>query len=228
MSIILLLKQLWNKKSFYRIFLQQHVENISINNKIILDIGGGDKNGSYHNVLKKQGNTFISIDITPNCDYKIDLENEKFPFEDSSIDIVFCFNVMEHIYNYENMLSEIIRVMSPNAKLYFLVPFLANKHAHPYDFHRFTDECLTHIFLSKGFSIHKKELNYGAGKMMYQCLIWVFSSKKLWWFSNLLHLILGLFFLLFDKVINLIGKKSKNMSFLLNIYLELEYHGEKG
>jgi len=102
----LLVKNLWNKKTFPRIFLNNKVENLDLENKTILDIGGGNKKSSYHKILMQKGNRFISVDITDNCDYKIDLENEKLPFDDNSQDIIFCFNVMEHIFNYQNLLDE--------------------------------------------------------------------------------------------------------------------------
>ncbi len=54
---------------------------------------------------------FTNIDISPKADVVIDLNTEKLPFEDSSIDLVFSYHCMEHIENYLFALGEIHRVL---------------------------------------------------------------------------------------------------------------------
>ena len=216
-----MIKELWNKKSFHRIFLNNIIENLNIENKKIIDIGGGDKNSSYHKILSQKGNKFISIDISDNCDYKVNLEYEKLPFDDNSQDVIFCFNVMEHIFNYQNLIDEIYRVLKPNGQLYFYVPFLVNKHADPYDFFRYTDNALIKLFQNTGFQNINVETLYGSGKNIHSSLSWVISNNKLFYVGRMLNVISGICSSFWDKVLNKFHlTRTINQKYILGIYME--------
>lgn len=45
-------------------------------------------------------------------------EAEKLPFDDDSFDVVFCINALDHTRNWEDVLSEISRVLCKNGQLY--------------------------------------------------------------------------------------------------------------
>ena len=216
-----MIKQLWNKKSFHRIFLNTKVENLDIENTTILDIGGGEKKSSYHAILINKGNKFISIDVTDNCDIKVNLEVQRLPFEDNSQDIVFCFNVMEHIFNYQNLLDEIYRVLKKDGKFYFYVPFLVNKHADPYDYFRFTDNALIKLFTSTGFKDIEVKLLSGSGRNIHSSISWIISNNKLLILGNIFNIVSGISFYLFDKLLNNFEITKKiNKKYILGIYME--------
>lgn len=216
-----MIKELWNKKSFHRIFLKNIVDNIDLNNMTILDIGGGNKNSSYHKILSKKGNKFIAVDISDNCDYKVNLEYGKLPFEDNSQEVIFCFNVMEHIFNYQNLLDEIYRVLKPQGKLYFYVPFLVNKHADPYDFFRYTDNALIKLFQNTGFQEIKIETLYGSGKNVHSSISWVISNNKLSYLGKALNVVSGVCSSIWDKVLNNFNlTRTINQKYILGIYME--------
>jgi 2-polyprenyl-3-methyl-5-hydroxy-6-metoxy-1,4-benzoquinol methylase len=58
----------------------------------------------------------------------VDLESERLPFGDQSMDIVIANQVFEHLKNVWLPLEEIFRVMSPGGHLIFSVPNLASVH----------------------------------------------------------------------------------------------------
>ena len=72
---------------------------------------------------------------------KLDLEK---PFEiDSNLyDFVLMFNVMEHIYNYNNLIDETVRILKPGGKLHGFVPFMWPYHPDPNDYFRFSEQAL--------------------------------------------------------------------------------------
>ena len=47
----------------------------------------------------------------------VDLE-EKFPFEDNSFDLAFCFFTLEHIENIENFFNETYRILSDDGQIF--------------------------------------------------------------------------------------------------------------
>ena len=85
------------------------LKNIKINGKI-LDIGGSKKSG--YQELIKGNNQILTVNINKEhgCDLVFDIE-KKFPIESEKFNSVICLNVLEHIYNYENVISEASRVL---------------------------------------------------------------------------------------------------------------------
>lgn len=53
---------------------------------------------------------------------KVDLEDGRFPFDDNSLDVVFCTEVLEHLKRPEGCLAEIKRVLKKDGKAVFSVP----------------------------------------------------------------------------------------------------------
>ncbi len=85
-----------------------------------LDIGCGTR--------KKEG--FKGVDILPleGVDYVCDLE-KKLPFEDNSVEEIFCSHTLEHIHNFPELMAEFWRVCKPGAKVRILVPYFRSERA---------------------------------------------------------------------------------------------------
>jgi SAM-dependent methyltransferase len=66
----------------------------------------------------------INIDFAPYADISLDLNKERLPFEDNSIDLVFTYHTLEHLDNYLFALAEIYRVMKHGARLLVGVPYI--------------------------------------------------------------------------------------------------------
>jgi len=98
--------------------------------KKIVDIGAGM--GEFADILSEKGFKVVCIDGADNCyrelikkgyeTYKIDLETQKLPFSDNSFDLVISLEVIEHIWNTKNYLSEIRRILIPNGYAIFTTP----------------------------------------------------------------------------------------------------------
>ena len=54
--------------------------------------------------------------------YEID-DGEKLPLEDNSTDFIFSSEVIEHVYNTENAVSEMCRILKPGGKLLLTTPY---------------------------------------------------------------------------------------------------------
>lgn len=153
MNILIIFKEIWRGKDLYRMFMNEECEHHTIRGKV-LDIGSGIKLASYHRFLKKNKDTVVEcLDLGfENFDGKqIDLETDYLPHQTDDVDSVLLFNVLEHLYNYSLILSEIKRVLKPGSQLIGAVPFLVAYHPDPHDYWRFTKESLEKIFISVGF-----------------------------------------------------------------------------
>ncbi len=85
---------------------------------------------------------FINIDISEKADICLDLNREKLPFEENSVDVVFSYHTLEHIENYLHVLSEIYRVLKHRGKLFLGLPYVSSTRYHlvnPYHHHNFNE-----------------------------------------------------------------------------------------
>jgi len=85
-------------------------------------------------------------------------DGTNFPYESLSFDSVLCNQVLEHVFNPEQFLSEIHRVLKPGGKMLLTVPFVWDEHEQPNDYARYSSFGLAALLERNGFKvlIHKK------------------------------------------------------------------------
>ncbi|MFC1907532.1 methyltransferase domain-containing protein [Chloroflexota bacterium] len=57
--------------------------------------------------------------------YELDIDKEDLPFEDNSFDAIFCGEVIEHLFDPDNLLDEVYRVLKPGGFCIITTPNLA-------------------------------------------------------------------------------------------------------
>lgn len=67
---------------------------------------------------------FTNIDIIPGCDLQLDLNKDRLPFQDDSVETVFSFHALEHLDNYLFALGEIWRVLKHGGVFLLQVPYV--------------------------------------------------------------------------------------------------------
>lgn len=106
----------------------------------LLDFGGGE-NANYREHAKKWARncTYDSVNIDGKIrpTYLIS-PGQPLPIATNSYDHALALNTLEHVYEVEDALREILRVLKPGATLIATVPFLFRIHGHPDDFLRCT------------------------------------------------------------------------------------------
>lgn len=105
----------------------------------LLDVGCGSK--PYEKLFNVK--EYIGLDIDNENSRKCAIsdyfyDGRKFPFSDQEFDSILCNQVLEHVFNPDEFLSEIYRVMKPGAKLLLTVPFVWDEHEQPFDYARYT------------------------------------------------------------------------------------------
>jgi SAM-dependent methyltransferase len=81
------------------------------------------------------------------------------PFADASFDTVVLSDVLEHIPDPENLLSEISRVLRPEGSVVIGVPFFYWLHEVPHDFNRYTRYQLERLIKRAGLQlVHLTEI----------------------------------------------------------------------
>lgn len=150
-------------KTLARILLNHELSKIEVGGKI-LDLGSSKESASYNRFLKyREPYTVTRTDFYSDGPGMVRLDLEKpFSLSDASFDTMTCFNVLEHIYNYCNVIAESYRVLKPGGVFVGSTPFLVNFHADPHDYFRYTHEALENMFVEAGFSCEKMiSLSFG-------------------------------------------------------------------
>ena len=121
----------------------------------LMDFGCGRK--PYENLF--QVNEYIGVDVkTSGHDHassKVDVfyNGKTLPFADNSFDSVFCAEAIEHIFNPDEVLLEIKRVMKNGGRILLTAPFCWNEHEIPFDYARYSSFGISHLLEKQGFKI---------------------------------------------------------------------------
>lgn len=166
------LKRVWREESFSPSFvigiwinplfiirrgLLKGVKDISASVKggRLLDVGCGSK--PYRELFDVD--EYIGIDIEVSGHNHSSSNIDKFydgkavPFENNSFDHVFSSEVFEHVFNMDELLSEINRVLKVEGNLCFTCPFVWEEHEQPFDFARYTSFAVEHLLEKHGFEL---------------------------------------------------------------------------
>lgn len=101
----------------------------------LLDIGCGD--GSFTILLKEalKAKEVVGIEIAPEAiaalekrsikAYQLDIDEQPFPFGNDYFDVVYCGEIIEHLFNPDHLLQEVHRVLKPDGSCIITTPNLA-------------------------------------------------------------------------------------------------------
>lgn len=119
-----------------------------------LDIGCGNK--PYELFFSSEVYTGLELD-TPenrnnkNADYFYD--GYTMPFNSNSFDSIVCNQVLEHVFEPGQFISEIKRVLKNKGIILVSVPFLWDEHEQPYDYARYSSFGLKYLLEKESFEI---------------------------------------------------------------------------
>ncbi len=111
----------------------------------LLDFGCGSK--PYQSLFTR-ASEYTGLDYEgeghSHVNEKVDVyyDGKKTPFANQTFDSVFSSEVFEHIFNIDEILPEINRVMKKGGKILITCPFVWHEHEVPVDYARYTTVCV--------------------------------------------------------------------------------------
>ena len=147
----------WSVNTFYFARRELHQALVRLLPRLqgeILDVGCGTK--PYRSLVR--ATRYVGLDYDTPAQRKAgtaDLfyDGGRFPLPDGSFDGVLCTQVLEHVFNPEEFLREIGRVLRPGGVLVLTVPFVWDEHSQPYDFGRYTSFGLRALLVRSGLEV---------------------------------------------------------------------------
>jgi SAM-dependent methyltransferase len=130
----------------------------------LLDVGCGSK--PYQPFFPEAD--YVGLDIDTEVARKRGVADhfyngDIFPFETSSFDSVLCNQVLEHVFNPDDFLNEVNRVLKPSGKLLLTVPFVWDEHEQPYDYARYSSFGVA-VFAGKAWLFDCEAREVGGGR----------------------------------------------------------------
>ena len=198
-SVIHLIKLIYNNKSPVRIFHNYFLKKIEIKGKTI-DLGSGNHSSYLNHLTDNSDQIFFADKIEKNIEnyYQVDLE-KKLNFDNNKFDTVLLFNVLEHVYNYKHLISEIHRIIKKGGKLEIFVPFMHRYHQDPEDIFRPTHFYLNSLLSEAGFQVETQLIGVGPLSVFSEIILKYFKFK-------ILKVVFLIIFLLLDKIIQIFSK----------------------
>lgn len=135
---------------------------VALRGRSLLDVGCGTK--PYRALFDVT--EYIGLDIDSEFTRSRGIadvlyDGKRFPFEDARFEAVLCNQVLEHVFNPDDFIGELARVMAPGGRLLLTVPFIWDEHEQPWDYARYTSYGLKHLLERHGLQVvrHDKLLD---------------------------------------------------------------------
>jgi SAM-dependent methyltransferase len=183
----------------------------------VIDFGCGRK--PYRNLFNVSKYIGVDLEVTghdhKNSEIDVFYDGKNIPFEDECFDSVICFEVLEHVFNPEEILIELNRILKKNGSGIISVPFCWNEHEIPFDYARYSSFGIKFLMEKCGFQvleIHKS--GRFSAVIMQLVILWIFEKfKPLGYLGFFLCLFLALPLNLSALLLNLIPSKNPSMYF---------------
>jgi SAM-dependent methyltransferase len=137
----------------------------------VLDFGCGSK---PYRELFTACSSYTGVDIAVSGHDHIDSHVDVFydgrhlPFNDASFDAVVAFEVFEHVFNIDEMLQELRRVLRPGGRMMLTLPFAWGEHEVPYDFGRYTSFGIRSVLERNGLTVQSIGKTNGSVEAIHQ------------------------------------------------------------
>lgn len=138
----------------------------------LIDLGCGRK--PYENLFSVD--KYVGVDIEQSGhdhrNSKVDVfyDGKYLPFDDNTFDSAFCSEVLEHVFETDQTLQELRRVLKPGAMILITVPFCWNEHEIPYDYARYSSFGIRYLLEKNGYEIIESKKSGSFSQVVFQLM----------------------------------------------------------
>lgn len=117
----------------------------------VLDVGAGRV--VYRDKFEEWGGEYVGLDVMGKWGVDVVGDGHKMPVANSSVEVVFCSQVLEHVRKPGAVIKEFFRVLKPGGWGVVTVPMMGYIHNAPNDYWRFTEYSLEMLAVEAGFEV---------------------------------------------------------------------------
>lgn len=133
----------------------------------LLDVGCGSK--PYRHLFSVS--EYVGLEIAGRAkDADCYYDGKTFPFADSIFDAVFSSQVLEHVFEPDNFIAEVNRVLVTGGMFLLAVPFVWDEHEQPYDYARYSSFGLRYLLEKHGFAVVEQRKSTGGIRVICQMI----------------------------------------------------------
>ncbi len=165
-----------------------------------------DFEGSGHNNIQNEVDFF--------WDWK------KLPFKDNEFNSIITTEVFEYIFNIDEVLLELNRVLKKWGNIVITAPFVIHEHEIPYDFARYTSFWIQYLLEKNGFNVLNNEQYWSYFDVILQLNIWFLwkiTDTKSKYLTLFLRMLLVAPIMMIINLLSLISPKMQWWLYLSNI-----------
>lgn len=138
--------------------MQRLLNGVQMVGAHVLDVGSADINGTYRPLVEGRGWNYTGLDLAAgeNVDV-VAADPYRYPFEDSSFDVVMSGSTAEHVAMPWRWLPELARLVRPGGMLCIISHTRWPLHRFPEDYWRFMPAAMALLFNLTG-SLERYEI----------------------------------------------------------------------
>ena len=201
-------------------FIKEISRKYDVKGNLLLDVGAGHqpykkyfKHAKYESCDNEQVIKEMQYDtLETRHDFYCDI-NIMIPKADNTYDFVICSEVLEHVYNPLNTISEISRILKKNGKLFISVPQCGGEHMLPHNYFNYLEPGLKYLLEKNNLKCELVEKKSGIyhllGTLLNKIANQIFNKKNtlvrilllpLEIFVRLILFLLNFFLFFIDKI----------------------------